>query len=109
MTWDIAISTTAKKINTNHPDICFRNNKTNSCIFTDISCPADGNIIRKHAEKLTEYSDLWMEVSPVWQCQTDTGRSSGVGSTGRSARRYCTVTGHHFKLPQPVALTKKSS
>ena len=51
MTWDTAIPT-ARNIDTNHSDICFRNKKTNICLLIDISCPADGNIARKQAEKL---------------------------------------------------------
>ena len=31
---------------------------------------ADGNIARKHAKKLTKYSDLWAEVSRMWPCRT---------------------------------------
>ena len=54
---------TVRKIGANRPDICFRNKKTNTCLLIDISCPADGNVIRKQAEKLTKYSDLRVEVS----------------------------------------------
>ena len=57
MMWYTTIPT-AKKIKANRPDICLRNRKTNSCLLIDISCPADGNIGRKHAEKLAKYSDL---------------------------------------------------
>ena len=62
MMWDTAIPT-AGKIGANRPDICFRNKKTDTCLLIDISCPADGNIARKQAEKLTKYSDLRVEVS----------------------------------------------
>ena len=57
MMWDTTIPT-ARKIKANHPDICLRNRKTNTCLLIDISCPADGNIGKKHAEKLAKYSDL---------------------------------------------------
>ena len=69
MMWDTAIPT-ARKINAHRPDICFRNKKTNTCLLIDISCPTDGNIARKQAEKLTKYSDLWVEVSRMWQWRT---------------------------------------
>ena len=67
MMWDAAIPT-ARKIGANRPDICFRNKKTNTCLRIDISCPAEGIIARKQAEKLTKYSDLRVEVSCMWQC-----------------------------------------
>ena len=44
MMWD---TPTAGKISANHPDICFRNRKTKTCLLIDISYPADGNITRK--------------------------------------------------------------
>ncbi|XP_062499353.1 uncharacterized protein LOC134176711 [Corticium candelabrum] len=52
MMWDTAIPT-ARKINSNSPDICFKTKKTNTCLLIDISCPPDGNVARKQAEKLT--------------------------------------------------------
>ena len=69
MMWDTAIPT-ARNIGANRPDICFRNKKTNTCLLIDISCPADSNIARKQAEKLTKYSYLRVEVSCMWQCWT---------------------------------------
>ena len=44
--------------------------KTNTCLLIDISCPADGNLTRKQAEKLTTYRDLRVEVSRMRQCRT---------------------------------------
>ena len=41
--WDTAIPT-AGESGANLPDICFRNKKTSTCVFMDISCPTDGNI-----------------------------------------------------------------
>ena len=69
MMWDTTIST-ARKIKANRPDICLRNRKTNTCLLIDISCPADGNIGKKHAENLAKYSDLQVEISHMWHCQT---------------------------------------
>ena len=100
MMWDTVILT-ARKIVANCPDICFRNKKTNICLLIDISCPTEGNIARKQAEKSTKYSDLRVKVS--------TGCSSGVGSTGHSARRYCTVARHYSRSSQPAALTESSA
>ena len=88
MMWDTTIPT-ARKIKANRPDICLRNRKTNTCLLIDISCPADGNIGKKHAEKLAKYSDLRVEISHV--ALSNTGGSGGLGSFGHSARRYCTV------------------
>ena len=67
--WDTTIPT-ARKIKANRPDICIRDKKANTCLVIDISCPADGNVGRKHGEKLAKYGDLRVEISPMWQCQT---------------------------------------
>ena len=61
---------TAGKIKANRPDICLRDKKANTCLLIDISCHADGNIGRKHAEKLAKYGDLWVEISHMWKCLT---------------------------------------
>ena len=37
------------------------------------------------------------------------GRSSGIGSSGHSARRYCTVAGHYSRSPQPAARRESSA
>ena len=71
--WDTTIPT-AGKIKANRPDICLRDKKANTCLLIDISCPADGNVGRKHAEKLAKYGELRVElrveVSRMWQCGT---------------------------------------
>ena len=58
---------TARKIKANRQDICLRDKKANTCFLINISCPADGNVGRNHAEK---YGDLWVEISNMWQCRT---------------------------------------
>ena len=60
---------TARKIKANRPDICLRDKKANTCLLIDISCPADGNVGRKHAEKLAKYGELRVAVSRMWQCR----------------------------------------
>ena len=85
--WDTSIPI-ARKIKANRSDICLKDKKANTCLLIDISCPADGNVGRKYAEKLAKYGDLRVEISRMWQC--DPG---GIGSFGCSARRYCTVAG----------------
>ena len=69
MMWNTT-TPTARKIEANRPDICLRNRKKNTCFLTDISCPADGNIGKKHAEKLAKYGDLRAEISCMWHCRT---------------------------------------
>ena len=56
--WDTTIPT-ARKIKANRPDTCLRAKKANTC---PLSCSTDGNVGRKHAEKLAKYGDLRMEV-----------------------------------------------
>ena len=67
--WDTTIPT-AGKIKANRPDICLRDRKANTCLLIDISCPADGKVGKKHAEKFAKYGDLRVEVSRMWQCRT---------------------------------------
>ena len=69
MMWDTTIPT-ARKIKANCPDICLRNKKTNTCLLIYIDCPADGNIGKKHAEKLAKYTDLRVEIRRLWHCRT---------------------------------------
>ena len=106
--WDTTIPT-AGKIKANRPDICLRNKKANTCLLIDISCTADGNVGRKHAEKLAKYDVLRVEVSRMWQCRTQVVPVHGIGSSGHSARRYCKVAGHYSRSPQPAALTESSA
>ena len=107
MMWDTTIPT-ARKIKANHPDICLRNKKTNTCLLIDISYPADGNIGKKHAEKVAKYSDLRVEISCTWHCRTLVV-SGGLGSFEHSARRYCTVAGHYSRSSQPAELTENTA
>ena len=69
MMWDTTVPI-AGRIEANRLDICLTNKKTNTCLLIDISCPADGNIGKKHAEKLAKYSDLRVEISRMWHCRT---------------------------------------
>ena len=66
--------------------------------YSDISYPADGNIARKQAEKLTKYIDLQVEVSHMWQCRTLVVPvvlgALGTVHTG-IARRLDIIPGHH--------------
>ena len=114
MMWDTTIPT-AGKIKANGPDICLRDRRADTCLLIDVSCPADGNVGRKHAEKLAKYGDLRVD---VWRPaggrkphvpMSNPGGSCGIGSSGHSARRYCTVAGHYSRSPQPAALTESSA
>ena len=69
MIWDTTIPT-AGKIISNRPDTCLRDKKVNTCFLIDIRCPADGNVGRKHAEKLAKYGDLRVYISRMWKCRT---------------------------------------
>ena len=77
-------------------------------LLIDISCPADGSVGRKHAEKLAKYGDLRGGGKPHVAMSNPSG-SRGIGSSGHSARRYCTVAGHYSRSPQPAALTESSA
>ena len=96
MMWDTTVPT-AKNIRANRPDICLRNRKTNTCLLIDISCPADGNIGKKHA-KLAKYSNLRVEISRMWHCQTlvvlVVSRALGTVHAG-IAQWLDSIPGHH--------------
>ena len=100
MMWDTTIPTDGK-IKPNRPDVCLRNKKTNTCLLIDISCPADGNIGKKHAEKLAKYSDLRVEISRMWHCRTLVVPVV-LGVLG-------TVPGHYSRSSQPATLTENSA
>ena len=87
--WD----TTAGKIKANRPD-----KKANTCLLIDISCPADGNVGRKHAEKLSKYGDLRVEVSRMWQCRTQVVPMvlGALGTVHAGIARWLDIIpGHH--------------
>ena len=95
--WDTTIPT-ARKIKANRPDICLRNKKTNTCLLIDISCPADGNVGGKHAEKLAKYGDLRVEVSRMWHCRTQVVPVvlGALGTVHAGIARWLdTIPGHH--------------
>ena len=77
--WDTTIPT-AGKIKANRPDICLTDKKANTCLLIDISCPADGNVGRKHAEKLAKYGDLRVEISRMRM--SDPGGFHGILEAG---------------------------
>ena len=104
MMWDTTIPT-AKKIKANRPDICIRNKKTNTCLLTDISCPADDNIGKKHTEKLAKYNDLRVEISRMWHCRALVVPVV-LGALGTVDAGIALVAGHHSRSSQPAALTK---
>ena len=95
--WDTTIPT-AGKIKANRPDICLRDKKANTCLLIDISCPADGNVGRKHAEKLAKYGDLLLEVSRMWQCRTQVFPMvlGALGTVHAGIARWLDIIpGHH--------------
>ena len=93
-------------------DICLRNRKTNTCLLNDMSCPADGNIGKKHAEKLAKYSDLRVEISRMWHCRTLVVPvvlgALDIVHAG-IARWLDIIPGHHSRSSQPAALTENSA
>ena len=69
MMWDTTIPT-AREVKANRPNVCLGNEKTNNCLPINISCPANGNIGKKHAEKSAKYSNLRVEISRMWHFGT---------------------------------------
>ena len=59
-----------------------------SCMLYIISCPADGNVGKKHGANLAKYNDLQVEA------MLDPGGSRGLWSLGH---RYCMVAGHYSR------------
>ena len=98
--WDMIIPT-AGKIKANRPDICLRDKKANTCLLIYISCPADGNAGRKHAEKLAKYGDLLVEISRMRKCRTRVVSELCMGTVHAGIARWLDI------IPGPHNLQKQ--
>ena len=63
--WDFAIQTD-RKLDHNRPDILVYDRKTNECQIIDVAVPGDQNINTKEVEKITNYSELKIEIARMW-------------------------------------------
>ena len=48
-------------ISNSKPDIMIRDNKQGTCSLLDVAIPADGNVIKREAEKILKYKELTIE------------------------------------------------
>ena len=61
---------TDRTVQHNHPDIVVFCKEKRHCQIVDVAIPGDRNIVKKQAEKLTNYADLKIEISKMWDCST---------------------------------------
>ena len=54
--WNQAVHTD-REVTAYRPDIIIRNKKEKTCTRVDVAIPADGNVVRKEAEKKLTYRD----------------------------------------------------
>ena len=63
---------TDREIKANRPDIVVKRKDEKSCLFVDVSIPADKNTSVKIVEKLSKYEDLEIEIERMWRMKTTT-------------------------------------
>ena len=66
--WDFSIQVD-RKIDHYRPDIVIFHKNTRSCLIVDVAIPGDHKIDQKEIEKITNYADLKLEVSRMWNCE----------------------------------------
>ena len=57
---------TDRTIPNNKPDIIIHDNKEGTYMLIDVAIPGDRNVIKKEAEKISQYNDLKTEIQRVW-------------------------------------------
>ena len=71
VSWDMPVNTD-KEIKANRPDIIIKDKIEKKCIMIDMSIPSERNVSIKEVEKLSQYKDLEIEVTKMWQMKTTT-------------------------------------
>uniref|UniRef100_A0A0L8IIX8 Uncharacterized protein n=1 Tax=Octopus bimaculoides TaxID=37653 RepID=A0A0L8IIX8_OCTBM len=71
--WNFTIQTYGK-IDSNRPDIIWKDSKQKSCLLIDMTVPVDIdiNISVKTYQKLSKYKDLETEIGKMWNLKTKT-------------------------------------
>ena len=77
---------TNKEVTANRPEIVIKDRKEKKCICIDMSVPSERNVASKETEKLSEYKDLEIEVTRMWQMKT-TVISVIIGALGLDTKR----------------------
>ena len=67
--WDVWIQVD-RQIEHRRPDIVVMEKNTKKCLIIDVACPVDNNLILKRNEKLDNYSELWREITRMWDKET---------------------------------------
>ena len=49
----------------NKPDIIICDNKQGTCMSIDVAIPADRNVIKKEAKKISKYKELTIETNRI--------------------------------------------
>ena len=67
--WNFDIQTD-KTIKAVRPDIVIKDYATRTCLLIDMTCPQDANVSKKEFQKLSNYTDLRIEVTKMWSLDT---------------------------------------
>ena len=62
---------TDREISANRPDIVIKNNRDKKCTLIDVVIPSDKNTSTKVSEKLSKYKDPEIEITRMWQMETE--------------------------------------
>jgi hypothetical protein len=57
---------TDRTIHNNKPEITICDNESGTCMLIDVAISGDRNVIKKGAEKISEYKDLTIEILHMW-------------------------------------------
>ena len=67
--WDFMIQCD-RYIEHRRPDIVVMEKNTDKCMIIDVACPDDHGLNAKRNEKLTNYSELRIEIARMWNKRT---------------------------------------
>ena len=55
------------------PDITVIDKRSRKCLIVHVSIPGDQNMAKKKFEKINNYSELGIEITRVWNMETEVG------------------------------------
>ena len=74
---------TDKNFQHNKPNVVVWNKAERTAQIIDVAVPMDRNVIRKYAEKITNYRDLEIEIQKCWDLKTVTTVPIIIGALGK--------------------------
>jgi hypothetical protein len=98
--WNKAVHTD-REVTANRIYIIIKNKKDKTCTLTDVSIPADRNVVQKEAEKSLKYKSLCIEIQRMWKVKR-TIIPVIIGATGIVTR---TLTKSLESIPGKIRYT----